>query len=479
MRSGRGTDGGLERCDRFFCRKKKEGGSLILLGKTPWINWAYPTLLSPDPNEILVYVSRRLSLRSFGAIPGCVRGEAETARDQEPYHSLNDSQVTQDLPDRRPKAGSGYQKKAGTISGHRVNVTWTQKRRAANENDAYGPLGLRLLHAAPHPLTDIIFVHGLRGVSIKTRRKGDNPPLFWPQQWLLMEPGLNNVNIYSFNYDSDWGSSNPNILNVHDFGRELFEEMESSPFLRQKPNVRKYAGHLPIHSFYETLPMSLGISSSPVVEKGSAILGMSSIIIGLYLQTYDRARIWVQNESARYMNANHQEICKFGSPEDYNYLSLRNSLVSVTQDSLQDVLASNERDSRVHLEENRKYLGVSIISDEYYESLEGSCGWPQKRYDLRERRDEPEELDIDQNSNYTPWIYWVTAGPGAGKSVLASHVRAQLEDFQVSHAFHHIHARNKSSQSLARCLRLMAYQMASSNVLSARWLRSLAPMALH
>ncbi|KAK9781752.1 putative GPI inositol-deacylase [Seiridium cardinale] len=124
------------------------------------------------------------------------------------------------------------------------------------------------------------------------------------------------------------------------------------------------------------------------------------------------------------------------------------------------VLASNERDSTIHLEGIRKFLGVSIISDERYESLEGSCGWLQKRDDFREWR---EELEVDQNSNYTPWIYWVTAGPGAGKSVLASHVGARLEEFQVSHAFHHFHAGNKSSQSLARCLRLMAYQMASSN----------------
>ncbi|KAK9781751.1 putative GPI inositol-deacylase [Seiridium cardinale] len=139
--------------------------------------------------------------------------------------------LTQDLPDRSPKAGSGYQKKTGTIFGHRLNAAWTRKRRAANENDARGPLGLRLLHAAPQPLIDIIFVHGLRGGSNKTWRKGDEPRLFWPQQWLPMEPGLNNANIRSFGYDSDWASSNPNILNVHEFGRELFEEMQSSPFL--------------------------------------------------------------------------------------------------------------------------------------------------------------------------------------------------------------------------------------------------------
>ncbi len=35
----------------------------------------------------------------------------------------------------------------------------------------------------------------------------------------------------------------------------------------------KHAGGLPIFSFYETLEMKLGISSSLIVEKSSAILG--------------------------------------------------------------------------------------------------------------------------------------------------------------------------------------------------------------
>jgi hypothetical protein len=36
------------------------------------------------------------------------------------------------------------------------------------------------------------------------------------------------------------------------------------------------------------------------------------------------------------MDANHREICKFDSPEDSNYLSLKNSLTSAVQDLLKD-----------------------------------------------------------------------------------------------------------------------------------------------
>ncbi|KAK3941413.1 hypothetical protein QBC46DRAFT_258764 [Diplogelasinospora grovesii] len=112
---------------------------------------------------------------------------------------------------------------------------WGRKRRQKDdEKGARGPIGLRLLHASAEPLIDLIFVHGLRGGSIKTWRKGNDPRSFWPQFWLPAEPGFENVNIHSFGYDSDWASSDPSVLNLHDFGRSLLAEMRNSPFMRDK-----------------------------------------------------------------------------------------------------------------------------------------------------------------------------------------------------------------------------------------------------
>ncbi|KAI0886353.1 NACHT and WD domain protein [Annulohypoxylon maeteangense] len=102
-----------------------------------------------------------------------------------------------------------------------------------DEEGIRGPTGLRILHSSPEPLVDLIFVHGLRGGSIKTWRKGDDPRMFWPQLWLPMEPGLRNVNVHSFGYDSDWASTKSSILNVHDFGQALLEEMRNSSHLRE------------------------------------------------------------------------------------------------------------------------------------------------------------------------------------------------------------------------------------------------------
>ncbi|KAI0376958.1 NACHT and WD domain protein [Hypomontagnella monticulosa] len=119
----------------------------------------------------------------------------------------------------------------------RFTSAWVNRRPDKDADEGIrGPMGLRVLHSSPEPLVDLIFVHGLRGGSIKTWRKGDDPRMFWPRLWLPTEPGLQHVNIHSFGYDSDWASTKPSILNVHDFGQSLLEEMRNSPHLREHPS---------------------------------------------------------------------------------------------------------------------------------------------------------------------------------------------------------------------------------------------------
>jgi hypothetical protein len=111
------------------------------------------------------------------------------------------------------------------------------KKPETGLDEVRGPLGLRCLFATREPLIDVVFVHGLRGGSIKTFCKDDDPELFWPKRWLPLEPEFARASIHSFGYDSDWGSSRPSILTVHDFGRSLYEELQTSPLLRHDSKV--------------------------------------------------------------------------------------------------------------------------------------------------------------------------------------------------------------------------------------------------
>lgn len=115
---------------------------------------------------------------------------------------------------------------------------WNIRRRTSEPtDDVKGPLGLHLLHLSAEPVIDLIFVHGLRGGSIKTWRKGTDPRLFWPQNWLPLEPAFKDVSVHTFGYNADWGDTKDSILNVHDFGRTLLGEMKISPHIRNGGTV--------------------------------------------------------------------------------------------------------------------------------------------------------------------------------------------------------------------------------------------------
>jgi hypothetical protein len=85
--------------------------------------------------------------------------------------------------------------------------------------NSFGPYGLTLLHTPLEPLIDVVFVHGLRGGSVKTWRKLDDDQNFWPQAWLPHEPDLQNIRVHTFGYNSDWGERRGSSMNIHDFER--------------------------------------------------------------------------------------------------------------------------------------------------------------------------------------------------------------------------------------------------------------------
>lgn len=74
--------------------------------------------------------------------------------------------------------------------------------------------------SSPAPL-DIIFVHGLGGASHKTWSKYQDPALFWPQQWLPLEPDICTARILTFGYNARFRSGGPPNTNIADFAKDL------------------------------------------------------------------------------------------------------------------------------------------------------------------------------------------------------------------------------------------------------------------
>lgn len=52
-----------------------------------------------------------------------------------------------------------------------------------------------------------------------------------------------------------------------------------------------------------------------------------------------------ETERVQYMNANHKDICKFDSPQDPSYLTLKKAIASATQDIIKD----GEFDEKRHI----------------------------------------------------------------------------------------------------------------------------------
>ncbi|KAF1851892.1 NACHT and WD domain protein [Cucurbitaria berberidis CBS 394.84] len=403
------------------------------------------------------------------------------------------------------------------------------RNQATKGVESRGPFGLRSLFCAPETLIDLIFVHGLGGDSIKTWCLDNNAELFWPQYWLPKESAFLNASVHSFGYDSDRASAKSSTPNLHDFGDLLYEELLTSPCLRQNSKrnpiilighsvgglvakkayvrarqdrvhpelaerircifflatphrgsdytallngISKYSGitslNLPreftkdttfgptsqlinadfarfideviIYSFCETLPTISG-SSSLVVDKASAILGLSPI-----------------NEHIEYLHANHRDICKFRNMNDSNYITLKNALATAVEDLLSDVTATKEQGLDDQLRTIREFLGISNLSEEHHEKLEGSCQWVEERQDFQSWINPTSKKEM--SGAYVPSIFWVQAPPGAGKSVLATHIIAQLTESRLAHASYFFHFGKKAAQSLTDFLKAMAFQMA-------------------
>lgn len=145
---------------------------------------------------------------------------------------------------------------------------------------------------------------------------------------------------------SDYAAVLNNILTISGImsSRQYLTDITTGSISAQLINedFEKYASDLPIFSFYETLQMKLGISSSLVVEKSSAILGRALCSAGSKperlknILMVSHQGLGFRRERVQYLNANHRDICKFDSPDDRNYATLKNAIISATQDTLKD-----------------------------------------------------------------------------------------------------------------------------------------------
>jgi WD40 repeat protein len=191
---------------------------------------------------------------------------------------------------------------------------------------------------------------------------------------------------------------------------------------------------LQLYSFYETLPTSYGVGKGLIVDKDLAVLGYS-------------------NERTAYLHASHREVCKYSTPTDPNYITVRNALASTVDDIRRRAL-SPERDLD---REKLKFLDSFSIADVPEDDLMGainhrmigSCEWLLKRGSFLNWRD-----------SANTQLYWMSAKPGAGKTILSGSVITDLRGLDRDCAFYFFNHGNKEKSTIGSFLLSMAWQMA-------------------
>lgn len=198
---------------------------------------------------------------------------------------------------------------------------------------------------------------------------------------------------------------------------------------------RHLAPKLSICSFYETLATSIGPKKVMVLEKESSVLGYPS-------------------ELSRPLQADHHEVCKYSSPTDPSYISVKNTIKTFVS-----LLRSGEKQKA----ETSRVTDTAAIheifrncptSENEYNALRqchipGTCHW------------------FLENQSVTNWLtpssptrlLWYTAPPASGKSVLSAfmidHLRRSglgCQYFLFSHSDH-------SRKTVSSGLSALAFQM--------------------
>lgn len=227
------------------------------------------------------------------------------------------------------------------------------------------------------------------------------------------------------------------ILSVASGARPFVTDLHRNSLATQSINDEfpQHCEDLQLYSFYETLPTSYGVGKSLIVDKDLATLGY-------------------RNERTAYLNANHRDICKYAAPNDPNYLTVRNALAA-TIGNLRSRELSSKRD--IHNEQRRlldNFLAVPDVPEDDFmgvdaQRMKGSCEWLGRKESFQRWRD---SQDIQ--------MYWISAKPATGKSVLSGYIIKHLKGLNRDCSFYFFTHGNKVKSTISSFLRSMAWQMA-------------------
>jgi WD40 repeat protein len=201
---------------------------------------------------------------------------------------------------------------------------------------------------------------------------------------------------------------------------------------------RHFAPKLVICSFYETLATSIGFKKVMVLEKDSSVLGYPS-------------------ELSRSLQADHHGVCKYSSPTDPSYISVKNTIksfmaLSPSNAKQQEELSHNADTANVQ----ELFRECPTSENDFYNLrqrwIPGTCHWFV----------EEECITSWMDPTSPASVIWYNAPPGSGKSVLATYVIDRLWSLGLECQYFFFKHSDHSRRTVASCLRAIALQLSKT-----------------
>ncbi|KAF2649450.1 hypothetical protein K491DRAFT_550850, partial [Lophiostoma macrostomum CBS 122681] len=203
-------------------------------------------------------------------------------------------------------------------------------------------------------------------------------------------------------------------------------------------SFRHYASDLSLYSFCESRPTDLYLRSETIVAKESAILGYP-------------------NERYSMLDADHRSVCKFESHFDSNYRAVAEVLRNMTERILERVSSEMVQEAWRAMQQIESYLSNPASPEDDLKDVEearmnGSCEWFAER--------DAFQCWVDSESDEPSTVYWVSANPATGKSVLSGYVINTLTSLNLDCSYYFFRHGDKDKSTVSGFLRSLLYQMA-------------------
>ncbi|KAK7996347.1 hypothetical protein PG991_015814 [Apiospora marii] len=171
-------------------------------------------------------------------------------------------------------------------------------------------------------------------------------------------------------------------------------------------------------------------------------------------------------ERTQPLSADHRHVCKYESPKDPNYASVRNALLA-TVEAIEKEWSFTQRDERrAQLKSIAHYLSAPMRPEDELAKLDdikinNSCLWLTNKAKFLDWQSDRYQDALDSGPN----IFWLSGKPGCGKSVLTAHVIKYLESCNGDCSYYFFKHNNKEASSASALIRSLACQMAETNPL--------------